>query len=274
MIDVQSLDKLLEMIKKQDTLIFGTGYVAERFFDGLDRHGLGDRIRCFVTTKGQEHDYQKRPVISINKLSSENNESLICIATHEAILGEISASLEERGINNSIWVYPYLHELWFGKPVGTFEIEVSKIVKKWKDYRFAIRALAIDQYYGKNDCGYDIYVKTQSFHCEENTARKRLNSFTQLIESWDKNGFDSDSRPKVSEDYEVLDGAHRITLAHYHKMKTISCDVYKAENGRKFRNDEVDITDEILRNSALLPEEIDLIIETQSKYSIPDEGRE
>ena len=145
--------------------------------------------------------------------------------------------------------------------------------EKWKDYRLAIRALVIDQYYGKNDLGYDIYVKTQSFHCEENTAKKRLNSFIRLIESWDKQGFDNTSRPKVSKDYEVLDGAHRITLARYHQMKTISCDVYEIENGKSFRNDEVDITDGILRKSTLSPEEIDMIISTQCKYSIPDEGR-
>ena len=113
MIDVKSLDELLEMIEKQDTMIFGTGYVAERFIDGLEKRGLGDRISCFVTTKGQDQEYKRRPVISTDKLSSYNNESFICIAAHESILGEIKDLLKERGVNNSIWIYPYLHELWF-----------------------------------------------------------------------------------------------------------------------------------------------------------------
>ncbi len=250
MIDPKSLDELLKIIKKNRTKIYGIGYVAERFTDGLIKKGYADSIQSFIITERKIDNYKGYKVEGLNELDVSNQNTLICIATHESIKKEIELLLDEKGFSEYVWIYPYLHELWFGQPVAQdIDVDLDKIIGKWNDYRLAIRALAIDQYYGKNDVGYDIYVKAQSLHCEERTANKRLERFIELIDSWDKKGYDSYFRPKLSEDYEVLDGVHRITLAYYHGMKAITCDIYHAENAKGFRNDEVDIPEEILQRA-------------------------
>ena len=251
MIIIDSIEELLGQIRSNGAIIYGIGYVAERFVDGLKKIGLDTEIKFFVTSNVREKEYKGKSVISVDDLDIDD-KALVCIATHEAVKNEIEERLRMLGIERYIWIYPYLHELWFGQPIAkNIEVDLDKIIGRWNDYRLAIRALAIDQYYGKNDVGYDIYVKAQSLHCEERTAIKRLERFIELIDSWDKKGYDSNFRPKLSEDYEVLDGAHRITLAYYHGMKTIACDIYHAENAKSFRNDEVDITEDMIVKAGL-----------------------
>lgn len=267
---VNSTEELLGIIRKNDIAIYGIGYVAERFYDSLILHGCKDNIKCFITTKKKVNQYKGLQVLSLNeyKKKKEFLNYLICIAVHESILAEITCELEKVDINNYIWIHPFQHELRFGQPIVIAkEIELSKIIDKIRnDYRLAIRLLAIDQFYGKNSCGYDIYIKTQSLHCETNTAKKRLDNFIDLISNWELNGYDIMSRPEITDNCEIIDGAHRIALAVYKGMKTIPCDIYHSDLGKEYRNDEVDITQAVISKAGLTEYEMTQVIEKANTY--------
>ena len=108
----------------------------------------------------------------------------------------------------------------------------------------AMRFLVIDQYYGKNDRGADVYKKLSQLHCSRTTAQKRLEQFENLIRDWDKRGYDPQSIIRITDKNEIIDGTHRMALALYHGLREVRCDVYQ----------NVEITD-LDNANFLLPEE-------------------
>ena len=100
-------------------------------------------------------------------------------------------------------------------------------------------------------------------HCDEDTAQKRLLSFIKLIESWDKCGCLNEQRPAIAQNYEIIDGVHRVALARYHEMKTISCDVYTEERVKEYRNNLVDLDKRIINRVELTEVENKLLKDIQ-----------
>ena len=93
-------------------------------------------------------------------------------------------------------------------------------------YAVAIRYLAIENYYGKNDIGYRAYVKMQQIHCEERTAAKRLERFLYLIENWYRCGYQEECDIMIDMDNKLFDGLHRFSLACYYEMEEIYARVF------------------------------------------------
>ena len=125
-----------------------------------------------------------------------------------------------------------------------------------------VRLLAVENYYGINNYGMNLYIKMQQkrgSYEDHNEA-----SFRQLIQSWDKNGYDDSYRIEVDRKMVLYDGSHRLALAIYHGVENISvkaifsdigCRNYGidwfAQNG--FTEEEIDI---INRRFSLLITEI------------------
>ena len=252
---------LLNEIIARGAIIYGTGYVAERFIESLKTHEVDCYVNQCVTTHKHGDEFKGYKVRGIDELKNYYNGELICIAVHEAIKDEIISILKAHSFDLYTWIYPYLHKLEFGEAIEiNKEVEIINILNAAKDdYKFAVRIAAIDQYYGENDCGYSIYLKAQSQHCDTKTAQKRLVNFIELIKSWDINGFFMENRPLIATDYEVIDGLHRLSLALYHGIKLIPCDIYRAEEIRKYRGDSVDIVEDILKKAGLTKKEIRII---------------
>lgn len=102
-----------------------------------------------------------------------------------------------------------------------------------------VRLLAIDQYYGKNSYGFDLYEKMQRVRLEQVEVKKALEgreysreTFTRLIQSFEKNGFDSRFPLGIDIDGKLYDGSHRLALSIYHKLDNIP--VYIEESIGKF----------------------------------------
>lgn len=222
---------ILNIVRNYRIVIYGTGYVAMGFYKALAVWKLDSNIECFVVSQKEEalESLNGIDIKSIDEFKNDKNK-IICIAVHEAIKNEIEEILKEKGITNYIWIKTdFLTELILGNPIkSNVRISVDRIIQKCSDYRIAVRYLAIEQYFGKNDYGYDIYKKAQELHCGAKTAKKRLLSFCKLIQNWKSHGYQSNYKIQIDENNELLDGVHRTTLARYFQMDEVMCDIFKA----------------------------------------------
>ena len=119
----------------------------------------------------------------------------------------------------------------------------------------AIRLAAIECYYGENDFGYDVYLRAEGIHCSEETARKRLSGFEKLINSWEQNGYNAEYAISVNQQGEVFDGNHRLSLALYHRLEKIPCDIYNTT-----------LSVECLQKKGFDSDEINLLWDIQDRY--------
>ena len=144
-----------------------------------------------------------------------------------------------------------------------FLMQVSQRENQFNQYQaydFAIRYLAIENYYGINDYGFEFYKKmhtvggnygqineTEKYYED---ARKRnktpilggvgkieqhsVEQFTRLIESVEENGYDENTVIMADRNLLSMNGSHRSTLALYHDLDFINVEVHKELFQRRF----------------------------------------
>lgn len=225
--------ELTKQIQENKIAIYGIGYVAKRFYEALEKKNLLKQFSFFITSSGGG-TLNGYDVLSIAD-QRVNNSLLILIAVHESLKDEIIANLHVHNCYNYIWVYPMLYDLILGEPIKqNINIPVKEIwLANRENYFIAARYLAIDNYYGKNDCGYEIYKMSMSLYNNPQTSEKRLLQFIQLIESWEKSGCKKGGSALLFDDYSCIDGAHRISLASYFGQKFITCSIYACSDMEK-----------------------------------------
>lgn len=253
--------EIYNILKKRKIVIYGTGHVAMKFYDLLVWRGLNSNIESFLVTRiSDKKEIKQIPIKKIDEFENKD-EYIICIAVHTALRDEVEGELARWGYTNILWIYPYLYELLFGEPKKeNVIVSVDDIIQHNLDYRFAVRYLAVENYFGKNQYGAEIYIKAQSLHCECETARKRLDKFYELIEQWEKNGYDSRYRIYIDENGVLLDGAHRVTLAKYFNCKEFNCDIFsKSEHFIDWEGKEPRLTKEILNQAGFNKNELQMI---------------
>lgn len=264
--DICELEKILYENK---IAIYGAGYVAKQFFESIKKRGLAEKTECFVTSKEEKSIFCELPVISIDKFSNEER-TVICVAVHESIKDEIIDLLERKGYYNYVWIYPFQYQLMLGRPLKkAVRVSLADIVLKEKEYYgLTIRYLAIEQYYNKNEIGYEIYVKAWSLSCGIETAQARLDSFIKLIKSWESEGYDESRASSILDNNEIIDGTHRIALAVFEKREYIVCDIYsKLEEGLEVHTKDGKMTRDSLEKAGFGQDKIDIIENTRKKIN-------
>ena len=90
-------------------------------------------------------------------------------------------------------------------------------------YDTIVRFLAVENYYGENDYGFELYRKMQKKrNPEDYESKDRQETFERLIRSFEKSGL-SDRYPlEVSNKLKLLDGSHRFALILYHGIPSFS----------------------------------------------------
>lgn len=224
---------LLDIFTNNKIIIYGNGHVGRKFYKALKMHHIEKNILCFAVSYQKENQAEINgiPVREIEKIN-EKEIAIICIAVHEVLKDEIINVLEKKGIKKYIWIYPFLYELLLGKPVGrNVSIELPEILKTCvNDYRFAVRHMAIEQYFGKNTIGYDMYIRAEALHCNRDTSEKRLQNFCKLIHCCEQFGYNKNSTIQINTDYEIIDGNHRVTIARYFGEDNVVCNIFPASN--------------------------------------------
>lgn len=258
---VKDICELEKILCENKIVIYGAGYVAKRFYESLKKRGLAEKIECFVTSKEEKSIFCELPVASINNFSNEES-TVICIAVHESIKDEIIELLERKEYYNYVWIYPFQYQLMLGKPLRkAVKVSLADIVLKEKEYYgLAIRYLAIEQYYNKNEIGYEMYVKAWSLSCGIKTAQARLDSFIKLIKIWESEGYDESRPSSILDNNDIIDGAHRIALAVFEKREHIVCDIYsKLEESLEVHTNDVKMTRGSLEKAGFSQDKIDII---------------
>ena len=251
-------EKLLQLISDHDIIIFGTGFVAELFWQALDFRKMTDRVRGFMRTNAlpgeMHHDL---PVYSSNMESGE----VICLAVHEAVEKEARAALGSARQGNIVWIYPNIHDLLFGRPlIYDQRITLSELIKKQdvKDHWLDIRYLAADAFLRSDsvDMAADLYIRAMSIHSRRETAKKRLQSLKSLIYSMVNLGYQPEKAILTDSDGRIIDGLHRTTVVALLGLKDIPCNVVQSsELYEVFLTDQVRLTDDVLRNAGFTEEE-------------------
>ena len=221
----QSVESKWEMICNHTFAIYGIGFVAGWVTSLMENRGWDGQIRCYIVSEGEKNSVSwktKKPVVSVDSYIPEENE-IIVIAVHEAILPEIIDVLDRYGLRKRLWIRPMDIEVMGYKSkkkmVQTTELYKNRI----HEYSIEIRYLAIENFYGLSDDGYEIYLEVLEKDINRNTAVARLEKFKKLIESYESSGYDEDKPIWVDKDGYLLDGAHRLALALFHKQNEVPC---------------------------------------------------
>lgn len=267
-VNVMDSASLLKEIQNGQSVIYGTGYAAENFFKALQIRGVAERVKYFAQTDtgNGKRIFNNLKIISVDELA-EMKGMFVCLAVHEAIRDEIIKIFQERGITNFVWVHPNIYELAFGTPIKyDTDIKIRDIVcrQENENYYFAVRYLAIEEYFKKNDYGYKVYLQAMRLQCEEKTAYRRLEKFCELIGNWAGVGYQTNSPILIDENYRLIDGTHRICLALYFKQEIIKGIIFPAsEHFYEIAKETDFLPESMLVDAGLEREQIDVIKKTQ-----------
>ncbi|MDR1772924.1 MAG: hypothetical protein LBS02_20185 [Hungatella sp.] len=265
--EIDNTTELISVLRTCKIAIYGAGYVATRFYQSLKEHELGGNVFSFVTTTGSDLDIDGLSVVTIDRLEIDER-MIVCVAVHESIKDDIIVGLMEKGFDRYIWIYPFLYSLMLGTPTHrNVKVPISQIWNAVRDdYSMAIRYLAIDNYYGRNSNGYEIYKKFLSLFINEKTAEKRLNQFIRLIKGWEQNGYDTSKCSSIFEDYKILDGMHRIAVASYFNQEYIMCNIYPmTKNISEIHSQAAAFTKQSALDAEFEPEIISLLNEANQR---------
>ena len=257
MIYNNTVTELLHQFQDSEIYIFGAGYVAELFWEALSRVSLQNKVRGVVVSEIKDKTvFHGFTIIPMNHYVSSPRD-LICIAVHESIVNEIKKKLVTYGVENFIWITPFITELSLNSSL--VEERMVKIYNLKNNisghFGIAIRYAAIDQFYHKNQRGFDIYKKGIAVFSSKETAESRLNWFVSLIERVDQKGY-VQVPICIDQNNEIIDGEHRFSLAVYHRLREVACRIYNSTN---YHKREVYLTEEILRVHGFTDEDIDFL---------------
>ncbi len=219
--------ELLQVLRNRRYVIYGAGYVADNLCKALSRMELLGNLEAFVTSSGSPEIKYGKPIKTPDEI--ELNNYYVLIAVHETIKDEIERNLLNRGLKDYCWIYPNIYELMLGEPLEEqVEVSIRYILEANIDnLMIPIRYAAIEEYFGKRDDGFQMYIDSMGLHCEESTARKRLESFKGLIKDVESEGLLKDKPISILENNTLIDGAHRLAIAIYKGYQTITANIYQ-----------------------------------------------
>lgn len=97
-------------------------------------------------------------------------------------------------------------------------------------YDIIVRLLAIENYFGKNDYGFELYKKMQNRRIGDWYGVQAEQVFKELIASYETNGYERESEIILDKNLDLIDGSHRIALAIYYNLKNINACIVNFED--------------------------------------------
>ena len=210
--------------------VFGTGYVAGVLYKALQNYRLEDRIKNYIVSNHEEGAvFKGRPVMTPAEYArSAYGREPVLIAAHESALEGIQMLLSKEQLDAQ-WIYPYLPDLLYGKPISDpVSLSLGEIISRQdpQEYWLAVRYGAVRAYYEHDPAGEVIYRRAFAQFASGGSADKRLAFLHELIESVEKNGFDPDRPVLLDEKGRLIDGLHRVALARYKGVEKLACRIY------------------------------------------------
>lgn len=220
----------VDYLKEKNIVIYGAGFIAQEFWNALINCGLSQYVKevCVTQISKSSTEFNGYKIKTIDQIVLLPN-SVVCIACHESVLGEMEKELIYRGIEDYMWVSPQvIFEMNLGKPLEIEKkISVQDLVKNTTDYGLAIRILAIKEMDGESKGGIEIYKKYIKYFSSEDAAQKRVLSFTNMYRSWKEEGYTESSVVVIDENKVIIDGCHRVAMAYYFDNDYVVANIYR-----------------------------------------------
>lgn len=93
-----------------------------------------------------------------------------------------------------------------------------------------VRLMAIENYYGYNECGLELYRKMQDLRVGAGYGEKAISAFRSLIKSYENKGYDKESSIILDKNLNIIDGSHRMALAVFHHVPYISACIVNSKH--------------------------------------------
>ena len=221
-------DSLDEYTKNNKFIIYGTGIIAKIFYNHLKKNKVTNNILAFASSGSYKSSYyMNKPLLSIDELK-EYNDILICIASQERVNTIIQNELEKRELYNYVWIRPYLESMVFGPIIQKDEmVDVESLIRQYNDYRFALRWLAMENYYNNNNIGYNLYIRSREICSSHDSAMSRLGRYVELIKDFEKKNPEKFPNIRLCRDLKIIDGCHRVVLAKYLNVNKLRADIHE-----------------------------------------------
>lgn len=224
---------LIERIRQEDCLVFGTGFVATLFRDALDAAGIESHVRGYLASSPAEGEtlYGKEVRAAADK--SVDRSALICVAVHESNLASVEELLLREEYSDVVWVYPLIFEMVWGEPLyRNVSLPIEMILERQDRSHnwIAVRALASRGILEGDISAKDTYVATMAQHCGLRTAERRHEALRRLIASMEETGFDEQRPILVDTNLSIIDGLHRLAVAWTLGINRIPCDIVRTSN--------------------------------------------
>lgn len=272
-------DELIQKLQTRDTVVFGTGFVAEMFYQALIQHGLADRVRAYTVTEARAGQrFHGIPVLSFRETAFPG-DTLLCVAVHESALAGIEAALEIASAE-VVDIYSNLYDMLYGNPIMSTSLPLAAILQSQDpdEYWLALRFAAIRDYLTRPDRykrTKDLYLRALSLHCKEETAVRRCGQMEKLADSMARGGFRENCPLRIDESFRIIDGLHRAACAAFLKIARIPVLIYPLSSnydillGEKNR-----LAGQTLLDAGFCADEIDFLRAAQKELSAltgPDE---
>ena len=225
-------EDLLRELGQSEIVIFGTGFVAERFYLALEKHRVWGRVLfCMVTKRAEgQAEFHGKPVCLPEERTIPDG-ALFCLAVHESLLAELEAVLPRSWMEREKNAMISRREL-----LEKQDPSLNWISVRYGAIRDVLRAEGgTDGKYGSDrgtDCGLaesrELYVRAMALHCGVKTAEKRYQALRELARSMQAQGFDPSHPLLIDTDGHILDGLHRFAAACALGIDEIPCTVLPA----------------------------------------------
>ena len=226
-------EELIRQLKTKDLAVFGTGFVAEMFYQALDLHGLTSGIHFFAISNAQEgQQFHGKPVYSLEEAPFSEN-TLLCLAVHGSAAKDLQKQMENCP-GKRVWVYPNLYGLLYGDPIQTDKtLALAKLLSQQnqEEYWLAVRYAAIRDYLRRTDAypqTRELYLRALSLHCGTETAVRRCGQMEELALSMKEEGFRRECHVLIDEAGRIIDGLHRVACAAYLQLESVPVVIYRS----------------------------------------------
>lgn len=270
-----STEELLNRIRKDGAILYGTGFVAKQFFKALSEKGLADSVRFCVVSGETEDPFFGRPVYSLKQVVSTLKDSetpgpLLCIAVHESARPELERALSVAGVERYTWIYPnYLELVWGPAVQNTVQIPPEDILKVQEEdqYWVTVRYGAMKEGLAGIEDGpaAQLYLKAAKLISKEETAGRRLAAARDLAAAMKRKGFDKRYPILMDTRYRVIDGLHRLAAASLTGIAMVPCRIVAAsERFACYLTENNRLTKAAQKRAGLSGEEMRLLKETRT----------
>ena len=225
-----TLKEIEGLIKTSSFVIYGNGFIARRFFKQIKMLRCETHVSAVASTKLTSYEIAMNgnPVLPIETI---DRNTLVFIATHDNAANEMKKYAEALGFTRVICIYHYLFDMEIGEPIEkNVSVNVRDLIINLRSGCLpAIYYLSLRDYLGINKYDGSIYKRAYMHFTTPESAVKRWERFTDRINQFESIGFSQDYNVKVSKDFCLMDGLHRLILAKYYGVKTLCADVYDCD---------------------------------------------